>query len=714
MTIPPGSVRLQPVVGIFSMGIWKQAPPSIDTRAGTDTTEDSTYNCGFVRAIEEPNGIGTGACYFDPEDGRPCENGISGKKCLELGGVLVAGEQCLNGPPASVDFTLKNAYYVWPDTRNNGRLPAPDGCDSSGAGCANIKCPPLDSKSKPPLSREYMTIAQTQGGIKWWNEQQGPRMLTVSYNAIHTPYQQPPDDLVAGLVEPDFNDLACQGTGDSVDLDKRQVANAMFEAMDKEVGRMLDELGLATLHDGGTIDTLKLNEENTMLVIIGDNGTFAPIVKFPFDPFHSKGTVYQTGVWVPLIVAGPLVQGTPGREVNALINSVDLFQLFGEIAGLNVRELVPPAHRLDSQPMLPYLTNPNQSPIREFNFTQIGYSGIIATPVDQENRLWPCVLDTKVIGDPPMLEGGVCFDLLFDKEELCEENGGMWFGPPEATILNPNAQEQGLPDGAWNSCCDIVESLSDANDPVSIAALDQWAVRNIEFKLIEKEFSNCGEPTNDPKMFPPFETTTSFEFYDLGVSEVDFLFTEICAIIDKDKCNDGGSSLALPDGNPCGNAPECFGPLNELKETYSSLMSELEMTKNSGIDCPGDGNLDKRVNDLDLIGVNNFMDAGPSYFDFNKDGLTNQEDQAIVIANLKNDCLGACLRADLNHDNRVNSKDIDILDQSLGPCNIQIAAEINLCAADLNFDGVINTEDLNIMQATREEFSDQPCPVPGG
>ena len=308
---------------------------------------------------------------------------------------------------------------------------------------------------------------------------------------------------------------------------------------------------------------------------------------------------------------------------------------------------------------------------------------------------------------------------LFDKEVLCKENGGTWFGP-FGSIPNPNAQEPDLPDGAWNSCCDIVESLSDADDPVSIAPLDQWAVRNIEFKLIEQEFSDCGEPTNDPKKFPPFETTTSFEFYDLGVSEVDFLFTEICAIIDEDnpaaslKCNDGGSSLALPDGNPCGNAPECFGPLNELKETYSSLMSELEMTKNSEIVCPGDGNLDKRVNDLDLVGVNNFMGAGPSYFDFNKDGLTNQEDQDIVQANFNTDCLGACLRADLNHDNRVNSKDINILNQSLGPCNLQLAAEINLCAADLNGDGVINTEDLNIMQTTREEFSDEPCPVTGG
>ncbi len=38
---------------------------------------------------------------------------------------------------------------------------------------------------------------------------------------------------------------------------------------------------------------------NTMIVILGDNGSYAPTVKVPFDPLSSKGTPYQTGVSVP-------------------------------------------------------------------------------------------------------------------------------------------------------------------------------------------------------------------------------------------------------------------------------------------------------------------------------------------------------------------------------------------------------------------------------
>jgi arylsulfatase A-like enzyme len=77
-----------------------------------------------------------------------------------------------------------------------------------------------------------------------------------------------------------------------------------------------------------------------MVVIVGDNGTFAPGVKAPFDPYEAKGWVYQTGVWVPLIVSGPLVSD-PNRDVDAMVNVADLFQLFGEVAGVNVHQAVP-------------------------------------------------------------------------------------------------------------------------------------------------------------------------------------------------------------------------------------------------------------------------------------------------------------------------------------------------------------------------------------
>jgi len=38
---------------------------------------------------------------------------------------------------------------------------------------------------------------------------------------------------------------------------------------------------------------LSSEETNTMVIIVGDNGTYAPDVKAPFDLNRAKGYVYQ-------------------------------------------------------------------------------------------------------------------------------------------------------------------------------------------------------------------------------------------------------------------------------------------------------------------------------------------------------------------------------------------------------------------------------------
>ena len=87
-----------------------------------------------------------------------------------------------------------------------------------------------------------------------------------------------------------------------------------------------------------------------------------------------------------LIISGPLVEA-PDREVQAMVNVADLFELFGEIAGVAVRDAVPKSHLIDSMPMLAYLTNPNQPGIRQVNYTQTGNNIHLN---DQPNP--PCVL----------------------------------------------------------------------------------------------------------------------------------------------------------------------------------------------------------------------------------------------------------------------------------------------------------------------------------
>ena len=241
----------------------------------------------------------------------------------------------------------------------------------------------------------------------------------------------------------------------------------MLEAMDTEIGRLLVEMGLASRKRTARLD-YDPAASNTMVVIIGDNGTYAPSVKLPFDLPHAKGFVNQTGVWVPLIVAGPLVN-TPDRDVENMVNVADLFQLFGEIAGLDVRKLVPASRILDSVSMLPYLTNPAQPSLRAYNFTQTGIN-ISA----QASRPGPCVISSGPARTP------ACNS--FPKRRSASRREGSGTATAQRLFQLP----------AYASCC-ALESAPKASEcaPFSILPLAQAAVRNDEFKLIQETNENC-------------------------------------------------------------------------------------------------------------------------------------------------------------------------------------------------------------------------------
>src|SRR5690606_20928641 len=148
-----------------------------------------------------------------------------------------------------------------------------------------------------------------------------------------------------------------------------------------------------------------------------------PLVKAPFDPGRAKGTAYQTGVWVPLIVAGPLV-ANPDRDVEHMVNATDVFRLFGEIAQIDVAQALP--RGVDAAPMMPYLTNPTQESIRDINFTQGGLN-------IQANggRNGHCVFFGTSCSHTPI------------SKNVCEDNGGTWWGvgADDPSVLTPNLEQ---------------------------------------------------------------------------------------------------------------------------------------------------------------------------------------------------------------------------------------------------------------------------------
>jgi hypothetical protein len=133
-------------------------------------------------------------------------------------------------------------------------------------------------------------------------------------------------------------------------------------------------------------------------------------------------------------------------------------------------------------------------------------------------------------------------------------------------------------------------------------------------------------------------------------------------------------------------------------KNYTKLNNELTRIKNSAnaqkkCQARGDGNQDQRVNQTDLDNWAVFNGKGPSVYDINLDGVTDEKDRDIIKANLGLDCMSRCARADLNRDGKVTSADLALLTKQFGRCTDQI-----FCGGDLNGDGKVNGADVTRMK----------------
>jgi arylsulfatase A-like enzyme len=123
----------------------------------------------------------------------------------------------------------------------------------------------------------------------------------------------------------------------------------MVESLDHEINRLLNTLSADV-------------RQNTIIVFIGDNGSPSKVAQPPFNSQNAKGSLYQGGIHVPLIISGAGVSRL-GAEENALITSADIHNTFLEIAGL------PPNEELDSQSFYPLLKNETTGQ-RLYNYTE--------------------------------------------------------------------------------------------------------------------------------------------------------------------------------------------------------------------------------------------------------------------------------------------------------------------------------------------------------
>lgn len=239
----------------------------------------------------------------------------------------------------------------------------------------------------------YLTTDLVDDALEWIAAQEAaekPWLAVAAFQAVHHPHHAPP---------PELHSVDLTGAGTPED-DPVPYFGAMIEALDTEIGRLLAGIDL----------------QSTTVIFIADNGSASEVVVPPFDPEKAKSTVYEGGVHVPLIVAGPRVLA-PGSVCDALVHAVDLFSTAGELAGIDLQAALPPGLVLDSVSLLPYLADASAPSLRATVFTELFRpNGPVQGP------LAPAVFGTYCqedlgFGGPGSVVLAVCGDPLMDLGE---------------------------------------------------------------------------------------------------------------------------------------------------------------------------------------------------------------------------------------------------------------------------------------------------------
>lgn len=552
------------------------SPPGIDFTLGGQLPETSVpaYSCGFP-VDAETNEPAECACAF--ADGT-CTDGIDALDCIAAGGVPLVDDagapivRCADADLGDVDFDLWNGSYVWPRTINLG-----------------------DEVVYDEYAREHMDVDDANLAIAFIAEQRARQqddpnarwMCTVSFSGDHVPWQHPP----AGTTNTPWPELLPYACGTQEDLAddplleveiERQVSDRTIENLDTQIGRVLLETGLAQSGKDGAIE---ITAPDTIIVVVGDNGSYLTSVKAPFNPLRSKATPYETGVRVPLVMAGgPTVE--TGRAVDHMVNIVDLFELWGEAAGIDVHDAVPAGRPIDSHGVLAYLADPNAPSNRSYNFSEYFAPSLLVEAVNGTETCGACVVS------------GICTDTFLSSEFICELEGGVWYGP------DANG------DGGFWTCCELVEADDIDAGVTTILWPAQQAITDGRYKLVSTTITCAGVVSGFP-----------LEFYDLAeCPHADELF---------------GRGI---DNAPFNRLKETGDPEVDLADDPEALaacrllQAHLAALNESFTPCPGDLTLDGAVDESDLEVVLGYW-GPPSIGDLDDNAVTDARDLGVLLAN---------------------------------------------------------------------------------
>ncbi|MCY3001673.1 MAG: sulfatase-like hydrolase/transferase [Planctomycetota bacterium] len=218
-------------------------------------------------------------------------------------------------------------------------------------------------------SQVYATTDQVDDAIARVQAMPEPWFLYVGFSAAHTPLHAPPQNLHTYTL-----------SGDP-DASRFEHYCAMVQAMDTELGRLLAAIPPDV-------------RARTTVVFIGDNGSPNQVVTPPSIPSQSKGSLYEGGVRVPLLIAGRDAVAK-GARCSALVQSVDLFPTVIELMEADLEQGVGDNRPIDGRSITRYLSQPLAPSQRTFavaeKFEPNGFGPYTSTGAMVRDARWKLI-----------------------------------------------------------------------------------------------------------------------------------------------------------------------------------------------------------------------------------------------------------------------------------------------------------------------------------
>ncbi len=300
-------------------------------------------------------------------------------ECDGLDAPIVAGYDRFDGIILDIQ-TGQNPYFSYTETH----LEAPVDC----------------TESPNQEAAAYQTYEIAGWAANWITDQLAagtPYFAWVAFTAAHAPFHCPPQN----LYDVDFVCDDQPGSTDSV------LYRDMIAALAEDIDRVLSAAA------GIDPDAAPVNPADTLVVIVGDNGSPSEVAADPVAGSRAKSTVFQGGVRVPMLMLGDVV--TPGlAPVGEMIGAVDLYATALRTAD----DLYELPSGIDSVPMNAYFVDP-QADVRDYLYTEWFYPNFDPDPMSGEgpSQGQQAVRDRQYKYVTTVFGQSAMFDLLADPWE---------------------------------------------------------------------------------------------------------------------------------------------------------------------------------------------------------------------------------------------------------------------------------------------------------